>query len=324
MLLGIDCGSVAVKAVLLSSGRELEAAAYRRNCGIVETLRDCLSELGMLEISGVGVTGSGRSLTAMVVGADVVKTEIFAHAVAAMAYEPGVQTVLDIGGEDSKLIKIRDEVVCDFKMNHMCGAGTGALIDSIAVRLGVKTEEVGELALQHGRELDIPGKCGVFAQSAVVSKLNAGASTSDLLWGVCKALVRNYALLGKGIELRPPYVFQGAVARNEAVVAAMRQELGWDIAVPDYCAFMGAIGVALLAGEQRIKQTKFRGMRRLDGMSTRMIRGDGCSNRCEIVQVLSGEGKVIGFMGARCEKCGIKDDLSSWSGLAQITSGKAE
>jgi predicted CoA-substrate-specific enzyme activase len=305
--LGVDCGSVAIKAVLLDQQNKIIKSSYYRNCGIIATLKQCLEnilvDIHKEEIIGVGITGSGRFLVDAAIGSDLIESEILAHAIAAIHHTPNVQTVLDIGGEDSKLIKIRNEIACDFRMNHVCGGGTGAFIDSIANRLGTQTEDVGDLALKHQEELQLPGKCGVFAQSAVVSRLNSGASREDILWGVCKALVRNFLLLGRGIELKPPFIFQGAVAKNKAVSIAMAQELGHPITVPSYCQYTGAMGVALLTKEKNIEQTHFRGIDHLDDVCTRIIRGDGCPNNCEITQILSNK-EVVGSYGSRCGKCG--------------------
>lgn len=304
--LGIDCGSVSVKAVLLDPQDKIKKASYQRNCGVIPTLQQCLKdilfEINGEEIVGVGVTGSGRFLVNAAIGTDLVESEILSHAVAAIQIDPKVQTVLDIGGEDSKLIKIRNEIACDFRMNHICSSGTGAFIDTIANRLGIQTKDVGDIALRHKKEIQIPGKCGVFAQSAVVSKLNSGATQEDILWGICKALVRNFLLLGRGIELKPPFIFQGAVAQNRAVASAMAQELGCSITVPSYCQYTGAVGVALLTREKPIKKTKFRGIDHLDNVNTRIIKGDGCPNCCEIIQILSGK-EVVGSYGSRCGKC---------------------
>lgn len=304
--LGIDCGSVAIKAALVDEHNNIIKTSYHRNCGIIFTLKQCLSEvlssISMIDLYSVGVTGSGRFLVDAAIGTDLIESEILSHAIAAIKYCPDVQTVLDIGGEDSKLIKIRNDIACDFRMNQICGAGSGAFIDSIANRLDIKTEDVGDLALKHTEDLQLPGKCGVFAQSAVVSKLNSGSSRENILWGVCKALARNFILLGRGIELKPPFIFQGAVAKNKAVAKALEEELEHTIIVPEHCQYTGAVGAALLVKEKNIAKTKFKGIENLENLTIRTICGDGCSNECEIVQILNGE-KVVGSYGARCGKC---------------------
>jgi len=244
--LGIDVGSVSVKGVVLEDGRVL-GRTYLRNRGLVPTLKELILRLPPVEISGVGITGSGKEVAKTIVGGDYTDSEIIAHVVGCQRQYPEVRTILDIGGEDSKLMIIQDGRLADFRMNQICGAGTGAMIEAIATRLGIRVEEVGDIALQSDNPANLSAKCGIFAQSAVVSELNKGRSISDILLGVCRALVGNYLLLAKGKKLDKPVVFQGATAQNKALVKCFQERLGEPILVPDDCAYMGAIGVAELA-----------------------------------------------------------------------------
>lgn len=302
--LGLDCGSVSIKLALVDENKHLVDSIYLRNQGIVETIHTALTHLGKkkYQIMGVGVTGSGRQFTSMLVGGDVVKTEILAHTVATLHYYPNVRTIMDIGGEDCKIMSVSDGVLTNFIMNNICGAGTGAVIETIASRLGVAIEDVGKLALQSKEDLEFPGKCGVFCQSAVVSKLNSGAAKTDILKGVVRALINNYLSLAKSIELYPPYVFQGATAQNQALVQALEEQLDHEVIVPDKCAIMGAIGSALLAMEADITETKFKGF----GLSevdckTHNFRCHDCPNKCEVTQLYE-EGQLVGCVGSRCGK----------------------
>jgi len=301
MRLGIDCGSRSVKAVLLDDDGKIINSCYRFNEGLADTLKEVVGNVvDGEEIRSVGVTGSGRQFAAMAVGADTTETEILAHAVAVLERHPEANTVFDIGGEDAKIITLRDGTITNFKMNHVCGAGTGAVIDAIAGRMGITVQEASDLALTSKQRMDFPGKCGVFCQSSVVSRLNAGVSKADILMGVLRALASNFLLLAKGMNIRPPYVFQGATAKNRALVAAMEETIEDVVVVPEDAEHMGAIGAALLSGDS--ESTRFRGKATLKEMESTVTIGDGCENCCEIVTFCL-DGEVMGHLGNRCDNC---------------------
>jgi len=199
-------------------------------------------------------------------------------------------------------IKKDNSYIANFLAVHNCGAGTGAVIDSIASRLGIKTEDVGDLALKHKTRLNFPGKCGIFATSAVVSRLNSGADKSDILMGVCRGLINNYLTLAKNIKLDPPYVFQGATAKNKALIKILEEELKEKVTVPENCELMGAIGIAMLVKDEKIEKTSFRGfdISKQEFKTKNFLCGD-CSNNCEVTQIME-NGNVLGAIGSRCGK----------------------
>lgn len=302
--LGIDCGSVSVKLALIDKDDKLIDSIYLKNRGITETVQKGLVSLNNsnYDVQGVCVTGSGRQFLSLLVGADLIKTEILAHTIATMKYYPEVQTIMDIGGEDCKIMEVEDGVLTNFIMNNICGAGTGAMIESIASRLEIPIEEVGDLALTSKNRLDFPGKCGIFCQSAVVSKLNSGARKNDIMRGVIRALTSNYLTLARGIRLNPPYVFQGATAQNKAVVKSLEEELGHEVTVPEHCALMGAIGCAMMVKEAEIQKTRFKGFNvSTSEYKSRSFKCDDCPNLCEITQLYDGN-RFIGGVGSRCGK----------------------
>lgn len=300
--LGIDCGSTSIKAVILDEAGNLQESIYLRNKGIITTLKKSLASLNIdnYEIIGCGVTGSGREFTKVLVNADLAKTEIVAHAIATLTMHPGVNTIFEIGGEDSKMMMLRDGIIIDFRMNSICGGGTGAMIEAIATRLGIPIEDVGSHALQSTVQLELPGKCGIFCQSAVISKLNSGFKQEDILMGVCRALIRNYLAMCRGAPLKPPYIFQGATARNLALVKALEEELDHHVTVPVHCDLMGAIGIALLVCEEGIRESKFRLITDMD-LVTRGFKCSDCANHCEVSQIYDGD-NFIGAIGSRCGK----------------------
>lgn len=314
LYMGVDVGSVSTNFVLIDGDKKNVYSSYLRTKGqpigtVKEGLRQLNPCLGGRKIAGVGVTGSGRNLAAVLLGADVVKNEITAHAVGAGNTCPGVNTVLEIGGQDSKLIILRRGVVVDFAMNSVCAAGTGSFLDQQAARLGVPIEEFGNLALQSENPVRIAGRCSVFAESDMVHKQQLGNSLPDIIAGLCAALVRNYLNnLAKGKDIIAPVVFQGGVAANAGIKRAFEEALGLEIQVPEHYGVMGALGAALLARAQTRNQPSAflgTGVSELKH-SSRSFYCPGCANNCEIVE-LACEDRVLAHWGDRCGK---------WSGLA--------
>lgn len=309
--IGIDVGSVSTNIVFIDDGGTVSESIYLRTQGQpiamvqkgLKELRDSLPATA--KVGGVGATGSGRNLTGIIVGADAVKNEITAHAVATSQVVPGVQTILEIGGQDSKIIILRNGVVTDFAMNTVCAAGTGSFLDQQAARLNIPIDKFGEIALQSGSSVRIAGRCAVFAESDMIHKQQMGCGLPDILAGLCEALVRNYLNnVGKGKEILPPVVFQGGVAANVGMIRAFEKALDMPVKVPPYYNVMGAVGAALLAREAAVKKgySFFKGFR-VSNMEykTGSFECSGCSNLCEVVQITE-EGKIIARWGDRCGK----------------------
>ncbi|HIE09404.1 MAG TPA: 2-hydroxyglutaryl-CoA dehydratase, partial [Armatimonadetes bacterium] len=260
-----------------------------------------------VEVAGVGTTGSGRQLAAVVAGADVVKNEITCHAVAASREVPGVRTVIEIGGQDSKLILLRDGIITDFAMNTVCAAGTGSFLDRQAQRLGIPIEEFGELALRARNPCRIAGRCTVFAESDMIHKQQLGHKVEDIVAGLCEAIARNYLNnLAKGKKLEPPIVFQGGVAANIGVKSAFEAILGHEVIVPEHHKVMGAIGAAMLAKEFMARRdgrrSRFRGFEvATANYEPRSFICTDCANNCEVVEIYM-NGRLVGRWGCRCCK----------------------
>ncbi|MCL6634548.1 MAG: acyl-CoA dehydratase activase [Peptococcaceae bacterium] len=309
--LGIDVGSVSINIVVLSEAGEVLTSLYLRTRGRpIEVIQEGLKKTREsippgAAIAGVGTTGSGRYLAGVMVGADVIKNEITAHAVAASMLIPDVRTVLEIGGQDSKIIILRDGIVTDFAMNTVCAAGTGSFLDQQAARLNIPITQFGELALRSQTPVRIAGRCTVFAESDMIHKQQMGHTIPDIIRGLCEALARNYLNnVGKGKEILPPVVFQGGVAANVGIKAAFERALGLPVVVPKYFNVMGAIGAAQLAREEMAKTetTRFKGFK-ITGLPYRTgsFECNGCSNVCEVVEIYE-EDRVIGRWGSRCNK----------------------
>ena len=312
--LGIDVGSISTKAVILDEGNAILAQEYiwteGNPIGAVKKL------LGLLEkqfdpeswqIVGVGATGSARRLVGSIVGATVVKNEITAHAVGTTTFHPDVRTILEIGGQDSKIILVENGIAVDYAMNTLCAAGTGAFLSSQARRLGIEVEEMGQYALQSTHPTMIAARCTVFAESDLVHKIQMGHPREDIIAGVCRAVASNYINnVGKGKKICSPVVFQGGVSKNVGVVRAFEDLLGCPVIVDDNGHLMGATGAAILA-RRSLNRTQFDFSVENMEFVTRERNCGGCSNNCEVICVYR-NGRLIDFWGNRCERGAARTD----------------
>ena len=309
--LGIDVGSVSTNLAVIDEKGEVISYQYLLTHGqpiqaVQKGLQKiCLTLPKDIEIRGVGTTGSARQLTGLLVGADVIKNEITAHAMASVHFFPDVKTVIEIGGQDSKIIIVRDGLVVDFGMNTVCAAGTGSFLDQQALRLNIPIESFGEYALRSESPVRIAGRCTVFAESDMVHKQQMGYLIPDIVAGLCEALVRNYLNnVAKGKDIQKPVLFQGGVAANLGIKQAIERELGTEIRVPKFFSVMGAIGSSLLAREKMdgLGPSNFKGFGIVDiSCRTRNFICQECENTCEVVEFIM-EDKPISYWGDRCGK----------------------
>jgi predicted CoA-substrate-specific enzyme activase len=308
--LGVDVGSVSTDIVLVDNNIKFVDGLYLRTKGrpinaIQEGFKVFKEKYHNKQIKGVGTTGSGRQISSFLIGADVVKNEITAHAVAALELKSDIRTIIEIGGQDSKIIILRDGVVNDFAMNTVCAAGTGSFLDRQAERLEIPIEQFGDYALRSDNPVRIAGRCAVFAESDMIHKQQLGFSEEDIIRGLCDALVRNYLNnVAKGKDIQPSIFFQGGVAANIGMKAAFEKALGMPVYVPEHYDMMGAIGAAILAKEkvEKTGETHFKGFDIADvNFTSKSFECSGCSNRCEVINISDSE-KVIGCFGDRCGK----------------------
>ncbi len=307
--LGIDVGSVSTKLVAIDENGKLVAKVYLLHHGKpLDSVKKGLSELAKklpsgVNVKGVGTTGSGRYLVGDFVGADVIRNEITAQAYGALYLDPEVDTIFEIGGQDSKYIYLDKGTISNFTMNKACAAGTGSFLQEQAVKLGIPIEDFGDIALSSKAPLKLGERCTVFMQSDLLHYQQQGLPKEDLIAGLCYAIVYNY--LNKVVEDRKVgnrIFFQGAVAFNKGVVAAFEKVLGKPIIVPPHHEVTGAIGVALLAKEETKEKTRFKGFD-LTHVNYKITTFEckGCPNQCEIHKVIIGDGKAF-YYGGRCEK----------------------
>ncbi len=311
--LGIDVGSLSTNVVLIDRDHRVIARRYLPTAGkpleaIQRGMTEIYDEIGEnVEVIGAGTTGSGRYLTGDFIGADTIQNEITAQATAAIDYDPTVDTIFEIGGQDSKYISIENGVVVDFEMNKVCAAGTGSFLEEQAEKLNINiVNEFGCLALGSECPVKLGDRCTVFMESDLNTYMQRGAKNDNLVGGLAYSIVYNY--LQKVVADRKvgdKIFFQGGVANNKAVVAAFEQVTGKKITIPPHFDVTGAIGAAILARKsmKEGQKTSFKGfgIRNATYEITRFV-CQSCTNHCEIRRVrIAGEKKSL-FYGGRCEK----------------------
>jgi predicted CoA-substrate-specific enzyme activase len=297
--LGIDIGSVSTNLVVTDREGNVLKEIYLRTQGrpieVVDAgLKEIDAEMGdRLDIRGVGTTGSGRELIGELVGADTVNDEITAHKVGAMHVcrrldmEP-VDTIFEIGGQDSKFIRLDQGVVVDFTMNEACAAGTGSFLEEQAEKLGISIkEEFAAKALASTHPAKLGERCTVFMERDVTALLHKGAEVGDLAAGLAYSVALNYLnRVVRGRKIGQVIFFQGGTAYNDAVAAAFSQILEKRVIVPPHNGVMGAIGMALIARDRMMdtgRDSRFRGydLSKVD-FSTREFVCQACSNYCDM------------------------------------------
>ena len=318
--LGIDVGSLSTNVVLIDDDNNVIARKYLPTASrpleaIKKGLQEIYEEVGTrVDIKAAGTTGSGRYLTGDFIGADVIQNEITAQATAAIAYDPTVDTIFEIGGQDSKYISIENGVVVDFEMNKVCAAGTGSFLEEQAEKLDINIiEEFGTLALNSEKPTSLGCRCTVFIESDLNANQQRGEKNSNLVGGLAYSIVNNYIQKVVGSrKVGEKIFFQGGVANNKGVVAAFEQITGKSIIIPPNFDVTGAIGMAILAREklQETKQSKFKGFDVRNAVFTLdkfTCKDKDCHDLCEIRMVkVEGEKKPFCY-GGRCEKYEIAD-----------------
>lgn len=253
--LGIDIGSTSTDLVLVGADGELVDFQYLRTAGdpegaVCKGLASIRQRFGDIRFTAVGVTGSGRERIGKRIGADAVRDEITAQAKGAAHWVPEVDTVFEIGGQDSKYISLKNGKVVDFQMNKICAAGTGSFVEEQAARMGIPLAEFGQLALSAEHPAALGERCTVFIETAIASAAAEGVPQADIAAGLCHAIVQNY--LHKVVGSKPVgqhIVLQGGVDYNPGIVAAFQSAYGDRIQVSPIFSISGAYGAALLAQE---------------------------------------------------------------------------
>lgn len=251
-IIGIDIGSLSTKVALLSDGKLIDYLIDRSTYRFKEVGHELYEKilekngLNKNQIAKVISTGYGRHSIDI---AEEKITEITAHARGVQYFFPDVRSIIDIGGQDSKVIIISKKTgkVIDFQMNDKCAAGTGRFLEVMSNALEVKISDFGQLSLQSRSPEDISSMCTVFAESEVISLFAQGAAKENIAAGIHKAIAKRVGGMAKRLEAQPPLVFCGGVAKNPAVKKALEGELGFEILTPKDPQITGALGAALIA-----------------------------------------------------------------------------
>jgi predicted CoA-substrate-specific enzyme activase len=333
--LGIDVGSLSTNVVLIDKDHKVVARRYLPTGGVpLEAIQKGITEIyeevgENVEVIGAGTTGSGRYLTGDFIGADTIQNEITAQATAAIDYDPTVDTIFEIGGQDSKYISIENGVVVDFEMNKVCAAGTGSFLEEQAEKLNINIiEEFGNMALNSECPVKLGDRCTVFMESDLNSFMQKGARNENLVGGLAYSIVYNY--LQKVVADRKvgnKIFFQGGVTNNKAVVAAFEYVTGKKIIIPPHFDVTGAIGAAILAERSMSEgqKTRFKGfgVRNANYTISRFVCQE-CTNHCEIRRVkIEGYKKSL-FYGGRCEKYETDDRKKSRTDIPNLFEKRTE
>lgn len=251
--LGIDIGSAATKGVILRDGHKIvssvKIASGTGTKGAERVMNQLFLESGLTQedITATVATGYGRN---QFEGADKQISELSCHARGVSFLAPGARTVIDIGGQDAKTIKLNTKgKMAEFVMNEKCAAGTGRFLDVMANVLETTVDQLGDLDSQAVEALSISSTCTVFAESEVISHLSNGKQTADIIRAIHQSVAKRTCGLARRIGIEPNVAMTGGVAQNKGVVRALEQELGLPITVPRNPQIVGALGAAILAWE---------------------------------------------------------------------------
>jgi len=332
--LGIDVGSLSTNVAIIDTNNRVLSRRYLPTAGKpLEAIKQGLAEVGdeigeRVIIKGAGTTGSGRYLTGDFVGADTIQNEITAQATAAIHIDPEVDTIFEIGGQDSKYISIKNGVIVDFEMNKVCAAGTGSFLEEQADKLGIKIkEEFGEKGLSADHPAKLGERCTVFMESDLNSHQQNGIPKDNLIAGLAYSIVHNY--LNRVVRDKPignKIFFQGGVTNNKAVLAAFEEVTGKPIHVPPHFDITGAIGAAILARQaMNGEASKFKGFEvSKTNYETDNFICKSCANHCEIKRVkIDGETKPL-FYGGICDKYEFDDRKKAISNLPNLFEEREE
>lgn len=303
--LGIDIGSISTKGVLINDNNEIIVSSYISTDGSpIDATKRLLNNLTIPEgyiLKGIGTTGSARKIIGLMLDANVIKNEITAHAVGTLTLHPDIRTILEIGGQDSKVILINNGIVTDYAMNTLCAAGTGSFLSSQAKRLGVDVNSFGEIAYKSTSPVKIAARCTVFAESDLVHKAQIGYTKDDIIAGLCRSVVLNYINnVCKGKRIEEPIIFQGGVSKNKGVHKYFEEILGKKVIVDPNGHLMGAFGVAILSKRNKTNKVYTKDLANIEFI-TRGSECSGCSNNCELIKIYK-DNVLVDTWGSKCGK----------------------
>jgi predicted CoA-substrate-specific enzyme activase len=332
--LGVDVGSTSTKAAVVDSRGEVLAKSYLMTAGQpLEAIKQVMAALapvleGKVRVRATGVTGSGRYLVGNFIGADLIKNEITAQTRAALQLDPEVDTIFELGGQDSKYVYLQNGTVLDYQMNKACAAGTGSFIDELAEQLAISTRtgQFAEFAFDACNQLDLGEKCTAFMSQAVTAAQHAGVPIQTIVSSLSASLSKNYRSKVVGGRKVGDHIFlTGAVFYNDAVVSAFRAEFpGKTLVVPTHKEVTGAIGAALLAAEvvPEGALSTFRGFSSVAESTYKLTNFNcrRCDHTCAISMMTTESGRKL-YYGSRCD---LFDAIAEPAGRTDVsTAGRS-
>lgn len=313
--LGLDMGSTTSKAALIDKDGNLLYSCYRNNDGspllsaatILKEIYSHLPEEAVITYSAV--TGYGEELIKAAFSCDLGEVETVAHCTAAKYFLPGVEMILDIGGQDMKYMRLCDGIINTVVLNEACSSGCGSFIETFAKSLGLSIQEFSALGIKAEKPIDLGSRCTVFMNSKVKQAQKEGVSVGDISAGLCYSVIKN--ALYKVIKLKNPselgdkIIVQGGTFLNDAVLRSFEKISGKDVIRPDIAGLMGAFGAALLAKNawKEGMQSSLISADELEAFSvdTKIARCGKCTNNCLLTVNLFNDGKKL-ITGNRCER----------------------
>lgn len=306
LYMGIDAGSISIKGVIIDEYNNIITSAYLYTEGepikavkkVIKIMQNDI-DLDKYAVVSVGTTGSARKLIGLMLGASSIQNEINALAIGTIKMYPDVRTILEIGGQDSKIILVNNGKIVDYAISSSCMTGAGMCIEMLAERLGVNVKDISEIASKSEKKIDITSRCAVFLGTDIINKLQLGYKKEDIMAGICHAVAVNYANnIVKGKKIKMPIVFNGGVSKNEMVVKYLEEIFDEKIIVDKNSHLMGALGVAIMARESK-KESVFDFNINECIVETKITNCNGCANNCEIVNIYKNN-KVVDKWGNRC------------------------
>ncbi len=305
LYMGIDVGTSYTKGVIIDKYDNIMSSYC------IETLGDSIMavktvilkmkndiDLSKYKVMSVGVTGFAKKMVGVFLDSQVIRNEVMAVSASVLRMYPDVRCIIDIGGEDSKIIIIDNGRIADMVMNTACGAGIGNFLLNLSKKMGVSLSDFSNLGSSNSH---ITSRCMIYAWSDLLDKISTGYSKEDILGSACKMVSKNYINgVCKGKNIREPIVFAGGVSNNLTVVRCLEKELGKKIIVNKNSQLFGCIGVAILARESKIEK-EFNFDINNGSIETEMISCNNCDKECSIVTIYKNN-DLIDAWGNKCDK----------------------
>ena len=304
--MGIDVGTSYTKGVIIDKYNNIMSSCHMETLGdpvgtskrVILKMKDDI-DLSKYKIVSVGVCGFAKRLVGVLLNSQIIKNEVTAVTTSVLSVYPNAKTIIDIGGEDSKIILINDSKVVDYVMNTACGSGIGNFISDLSKKMNIPMSSFS--SLKDNGNLNITSRCMIYVESALIKKIMDGYSKNDILFAACKMVSQNYVNgVCKGKKINEPIVFVGGVSKNNTIVRCLEKELGKKIIVNKNSHLFGCIGMAMMARDSK-KEREFNFDIENNNIETKISSCMNCDNRCGIVTVYKNN-KIIDIWGNKCDK----------------------